>query len=91
MGITIKSIPNESSADYNIRLAHHILATDYNIITDIKEGLSNGQPYKYLRYNYWKQLPKEVYYIINHLVTEDTIDDDDTLPKYSYRFAGWRM
>lgn len=84
MGIAIKSIPNESTEDFNIRLALHILATDYNIIGEIKTGLSNGTEYKYVRFGYWKQLPKEVFFIINHLLSEDCIEDDDCRPRYSY-------
>lgn len=74
------------SVQPNINKALQILQMDYHIHSaEIKTGLCNGIEYHYIRIAYWQQLPFNVFNAIKHLVSEDCMEDDDTLPKYSYK------
>lgn len=73
------------SVQPNINKALQILQQDYHIHSaEIKEGLSNGQKYYYIRIGFWQQLPELAYNAVKYLVSESIIEDDDTRPRYSY-------
>lgn len=69
----------------NINKALQILQQNFHIHNaEIKEGLSNGTKYYYIRIGFWKQLPEDAYNAVKHLIHESVIEDDDCLPRYSY-------
>lgn len=89
MGITNLNNHNHTaklSVQPNINKALQILQQDYHIHSaEIKQGLSNGNKYFYIRIGFWKQLPQQAYNAVKHLISESCLNDDnETFPRYSY-------